>query len=634
MIQFMRLLGEFFADSAVYWLMFIGSLSLALLLVPVVREFNRSIGMVDNPGPRRVNKLPIPRGGGVGVFLAVVIAGVVCDLFRPGSVLPDLTRVQAATLGGLAAALVAVGYADDKFGLHPLVKLAGQVAVAALAHFLCGVGFGEVFESIPGWLDAIFTIFWIVGAINAFNLIDGIDGLAAGLSAIAVCGMTGALFCVGASGKILLHLALLGACLGFLRYNFNPASVFLGDSGSMFLGFMLSVQPLITHTANSFLVSVAVPFLAMGVPIFDTALAILRRTVRSALSRRENGADEGNGRVMTADTEHLHHRILRKFASQRKAALALYALALLLVGIGLGGLMLKGRAVALYIVGFMCVAVIVVRDMRRIELWDAGRLLESMAHDTSQMRRRRFNLLRVPMLVVGDLAVMAIAWVLSCVVQGVGIERQIIQRWMVLRMVTMFFALVFFRAYSTVWPRAVLSNFLRLALAVVCGTAAAGAVTAAAQLPHSRFVIFSLIYALLAFCGFMFIRKLRSFLRDLFYLLDVGRLREDPSTRRILVYGAGLRYAAFRRELVRGSSANRRVIMGLVDDDVLLRGHYIGGTRILGTLEDVPRIVKEQRVDDVVVACDMTQERREQARRVFAECGVKATYFTFAEGEL
>jgi len=620
--------------SAPYWSAFLLSLVFTLLLVPPVRALNRRLGMVDQPGPRRINQTPIPRGGGLAVFLALVASVVVWYGLFGIPQIPGYSQNLAWGLWGCNLFLVVLGYLDDKFSLRPRVKLAGQVLVALAAHFGCGLGFENLFPEIPPALDAVLTVLWIVGAINAFNLIDGLDGLATGLSAIAVLGMAGALVCVDATQMIYCHLAVAGACFGFLRYNFHPASVFLGDSGSMFLGFVVASLPLVTGVKHSFLVSVGVPILAMGVPVFDTSLAILRRLVRAALSRAEKGRDEGNGKVMTADVDHLHHRLLRRFVSQRKTALALYLFALLLVGVGVGGVMMQGRAVALYIVGFIVVAVVVFRDMRRIELWDASRLLGKMAHDTSLENRQRLRIVRVPLLVALDLGVLVAAWFLGCYLLGLPVNSDIIHSRLVLRGVPIFLALVFFRAYATYWPRAVLSNFVRLVLAIVVGTAASGVIVVMGKLPHTHFVVFSITYAALVFAGLLVVRKVRGFLRDLFYLLDCGRLLDDPATSRVLVYGAGLRYRSFRNELVRAASANKRVIVGLLDDDILLRGEYIGGQRIHGSLADAPAVIRKLRIDAVVIACVLSPERLAEVRRVLASCGVKVTYFTFSEKEI
>ncbi len=624
----------FLAASAPWWGAFLSALILSLLLVPAVRELNRRLGMVDAPSARRINKTPIPRGGGLAIFISVAIVVVGFEPVFGRDIIPGISTEMAWRLALPPLLLVALGYADDKFGLHPVVKLAGQFAIAVIAVLWCRLGFSGIFTDIPRWLDAMITVLWLVGAINAFNLIDGLDGLASGLSVIAIAGMAGALFCIGRNDMTFFHFALIGALIGFLRYNFHPASVFLGDSGSMFLGYAVSALPLVTQASNSFLVGVGIPLLAMGVPIFDTTLAILRRSVRAVLKRGAHDESAGNDHVMTADTDHLHHRILRRFASQRKAAFALFGLAVLLVMIGVGGLLLKGRAVALFIVGFMAVSYIVFHDMRRIELWDAGRLLNVAAHSPSIESRRRRHLVAVPMLILADISVLVLSWLAIVLLLNMPLTGRMVVRWLTLRVVPLMLSLIVFRVYVTVWSRALLSNYIRLLASVVCGSALTWVAVILGNVPHSRLLLFTVGYASLASLGLLAVRMLRPAVRDLFYALDAGRLAESPDATRIVVYGAGLRYRSFRRELVRSASAGNRVIVGLIDDDILLRDQYIGGIRIYGTLEQAPSILKKLRADAVVIAAVLTPERLIVARKMFASCNVPVTQFSFTETSL
>ena len=623
-------LFAFLAKTAPYWGLFVCALWLSLMLTPICRALAVRLGMVDRPSARRINKTPIPRGGGLAIFLALAamfyVGGDMLDLFLVPSV-STLHRLMA-----LSAALCLLGLADDKFSLPPFVKLGGQVAVALGAWFWAHVSFAAHYPMLPMWLDCPFTVFWIVGAINAFNLIDGLDGLATGLASIAAVGMAGALFFSGQPENTLVYFAFLGACLGFLRYNFNPASVFLGDTGSMFLGFSLATMPLAAGGSNSLFVSLGVPILAMGVPIFDTALAILRRVVR-ALLRQMSGAEAGNTHVMAADTDHLHHRILRQFVSQRRAALVLYGLAFLFVAIGLGGLALKGRAVALYIVGFIVAATVLFRDMRRIELWDTGRLLNAVARENHSGVLRRRQMLRVPARLVLDILVLVGVWILSALTMSIPLTEAALRRGLAIHTIPVFLCLVFFRAYQTVWSRAQLSNYVRLVMAVVIGTGLAVATIEFAQLPHSNLFMFSCLYVALAILALVATRVLRAVVRDFFYALDSGHLSDASGSVRTVVYGAGLRYRAFRRELVRsvGNDANRRVIVGLLDDDMLLRNQYIGGIRIFGTLEQAPAILPRLKADLVVIACKMTPARRAAAHRILSACNIPVVEWTFAE---
>ena len=636
MTQFFANLLSVLMKTAPYWGLFLGTFVLCYLLTPLCRELARKCGMVDAPSARRINKVPTPRAGGLAVCISVTAVLAVYMSITGAQLSPLFPNEVIWRVMGLSVVLVVVGLADDKFGLPPFVKLLGQMAVALGAFFWCGAGFHTVpfFAKIPVWLDCALTTFWIVGAVNAFNLIDGMDGLATGLALIAAIGMGGALAFIGYPQATLVYLAFAGACLAFLRYNFHPASVFLGDTGSMYIGFLLSVLPLVMKSGDSFFVSIGVPILAMGVPIFDTALAIVRRSIRAVLSREGSGRDEGNTHVMRADTDHLHHRILRKFVSQRKAAFALYALATFFVSVGFGALALRDRAAGLFIVAFVVGVVIVVRDMRRIELWDAGRLLNAVAHDHTTSARRRRAMLAVPFYVATDALLLVIAWFLTSLLLSLPITMTACHTDLPLHVVPVFFGLVFFRAYSTVLICPRISNYVRLAVAVATGVLACDAIIILMRYPHSHMTAFTALYAQNAFLALVALRFARPILRDLFYALDSARLADDPATSRILVYGAGLRYSSFRRELVRGASRNSRVIVGLIDDDLLLHGHYIGGIRVFGGLSSTKVAARVLRADTVVIACELTPERLNLARKVFADAGLRVMLWSFEEKEL
>ena len=359
-------------DVLPYLAAFLAPLVVTLLATPIVREVNRRLGMVDKPDPRRINKVPIPRGGGVALVFGVLVPYLAFHLVTGRPWIQGLSDSQAYVLSFLAVAIALLGFADDRFSLPPKAKLLGQGVVAVLVWAWAGLGFRVLWPALPAGLDCLLTVFWIVGAVNAFNLIDGLDGLASGLALIAVVGMAGALFFMRNPQATLFYFALAGGLLGFLRYNYHPASVFLGDAGSMFLGFTVSTLPLASQVPNSFLVSVGVPLLAMGVPIFDTALAILRRSVRHLLARRLPGTDTKAGEVMTADADHLHHRILRAVGlNQRKAAWILYVCAASLVVTGLVAMLLKSHAAGLWLAALAVSAVVIFKDAK-IELFDAS----------------------------------------------------------------------------------------------------------------------------------------------------------------------------------------------------------------------------------------------------------------------
>lgn len=619
-------------DVLPYLAAFLAPLVVTLLATPLVREMNRRLGMVDKPDPRRINKVPIPRGGGVALVFGVLVPYLAFHLVTGRPWIQGLSDSQAHALSILSVAIALLGFADDRFSLSPKVKLFGQVVVAVLVWAWAGLGFRILWPALPAGLDCLLTVFWIVGAVNAFNLIDGLDGLASGLALIAIVGMAGALFFMRNPQATLFYFALAGGLLGFLRYNYHPASVFLGDAGSMFLGFTVSTLPLASQVPNSFLVSVGVPLLAMGVPIFDTALAILRRSVRHLLARRLPETDAKAGEVMTADADHLHHRILRAVGlNQRKAAWILYVCAVALVVTGLVAMLLKSHTAGLWLAAFAVSSVVIFKDAK-IELFDAGSLLNAVAHASDRQSRRRFAVLSVPFYVFLDLFALVAVFLVCAWALRMPLDLHMLRTQLLVRVFSTFAFLVFFRTYRTAWSRALPSNYVRLFLACAFGSVA-GSVFVYYWPSLSIFQIkaMTLAYAVVAFTALLVLRAFRGLVRDVFYAADCSRLVARKDVSRILVYGAGLRYQAFRRELVRTTAANDRMIVGLLDDNVYLSGRYIGGIRVYGTINDAPSVIRALNADAVVVACRVSDDWLKVVREILRPTGVKLTLFTFSE---
>ena len=619
------------AEIIPYATVFLSTLLATLLLTPIVRETNRRFGLVDRPDPRRINKVPIPRGGGLAVAIGVLVPYAAFHFISGRPWIQGLSDSSAYKIAALAVATALVGLADDAVSLRPRVKLSLQVVIAALVWAWAGLGFRVLWPALPAWVDCLLTVFWVTGAINAFNLIDGLDGLATGLALIAVIGMAGALFLSRNPQTTLFYFALMGGFLGFLCYNYNPASVFLGDTGSMFIGFVISVLPLASQAPNSFMVSVGVPLLAMGVPVFDTSLAILRRVLRRLLSHGRNAA----GHVMMADKDHLHHRILRAVGlNQRKATWALYGIALAGVAVGLVALSLESRSAGLWLAA-MAVAVFVVFRDSSIELFDAGRLLGGIAHSEDRGVRRRIAGLTVPFWVCFDMLALVCVYFLCSWALKMSVDMRAMRTTLLVRVIATFAALVYFRAYGTIWSRAVMSNFVRLLAACVVGAVVGSVIIYYwPSMPNMRLEAMTLAYAAVSFIALSSARVLRGVVRDLFYAIDCSRLRNRRDVSRVLVYGAGLRYRTFRRELVRSASANDRIIVGILDDDLCLRGRYIGGIRVLGTINQAPEFINSLNADAVVVACEISDEWMRVVRRILAPTGVKVTVFSFAEREI
>jgi len=308
--------------------MYIAVLALAALLAagltPGVRALGRRWGLVDVPGERKIHTTSVPRIGGVGVTLAAVLSLAVVTALGWASV-NDVVGWMPALLG--VVIVFGVGLRDDLKPVRPVVKLVFQV-LAALVAVSMGVRIDHVTmlgTTHPlGWLGAPVTIVWIVGLTNAFNLMDGLDGLATGLAIIAAATCAAVAIARGDTQGSLLLVALLGALCGFLPYNFNPATIFLGDSGSLVVGHVLAVTAINGWQKGATALAVAVPLLIFALPISETVISVVRRTRGGGLRQ-----------VFAADQDHMHYRLIGLGLSHRNAVLLLYVVSLALAVLAL-----------------------------------------------------------------------------------------------------------------------------------------------------------------------------------------------------------------------------------------------------------------------------------------------------------
>jgi len=325
----------------------------------------RAFRLTDKPGVRKVHSSATPRIGGLAIVAgmmsltlpALALNNVIGESFR---------EVQAQVIAILCGAtfVCLVGLVDDARGIRARTKLLGQV-LAALAVCACGVLFesiglpgGGTFEF--GWLSWPITVLWIVGITNALNLIDGLDGLAAGIAAITCAVMAMFSIATGAVIMAVLMLALLGSLLGFLVYNFNPARIFMGDCGSLFLGFILASSSVLSATKTATVTALAITLVTLGVPVFDMFFSMTRRF----LQRRS---------LFAADRGHIHHRLLDMGIPHRQAVMVLYVVTLVAGGFGL---IMIGAGDAGAIAIFVVVTALLITVFRLV---GAVRLGESLA---------------------------------------------------------------------------------------------------------------------------------------------------------------------------------------------------------------------------------------------------------------
>ncbi len=301
-----------------YTALFVLAFLFSYLSTPLLRWLLQRRGLLDTVFPHGPHqRRPVPRLGGVVIYFSLLLA--LSALFIPDNVVSGEFRYNFSTLfliWGPATLVLLLGVADDIWGVNPWVKLSVQLA-AALWLVLAGVSISRL--SMPwgslvvlGSLAIPVTLVWLVGVTNAFNLIDGLDGLAAGVAFLSASAIAVTAAMVDDKITVVLTVALAGALLGFLRHNFNPATIFLGDSGSLFIGFLLASAAIVWQQKATVAIAVVAPLVAFALPVTETAVSVLRRYLRGQP-------------LFTSDRQHIHHRLVTLGLSPRRAVLVLYA---------------------------------------------------------------------------------------------------------------------------------------------------------------------------------------------------------------------------------------------------------------------------------------------------------------------
>lgn len=295
-----------------YFVPFLIALIVAYVLTPGVKKLAIKVGAVDKPNARKVHTHAIPRLGGLAIYIGFMAAVLFC--------VPVRHELLGLLLG--CTAIVALGIWDDICNIPAKEKLVGQIVAACIP-----IAFGIQIEwltnpfgtliVLPELVAVPVTIFWIIGFTNTVNLIDGLDGLAAGVSFIASVSMFLLAYTMNQYLPAMIIVAMAGAALGFLQYNFNPAKIFMGDTGSMLLGYTMAVAAVLGLVKTAATIALVVPLIALGLPILDTLFAIIRRKMSGVP-------------IFQPDKGHLHHRLLALGMSQKQAVLIMYFVSIVL----------------------------------------------------------------------------------------------------------------------------------------------------------------------------------------------------------------------------------------------------------------------------------------------------------------
>ena len=336
----------------IYLWAFAAALIVAFLVMPAVIFLARKTGAMDAPNARKVHKKPVPRIGGLGIY-AGFMASIIFVAVKFGLDGEQLKEIVGLLFSG--SLIVALGLVDDYKNLPARVKLLGQIVAAIVLVVGFDVRIDFVTDPFGGylyleWIAIPATVFWLVGLTNTVNLIDGLDGLAAGVASIASITI---MFVALDQNLILVAIvtaALAGAAVGFLKYNFNPAEIFMGDTGSMFLGFMLAGISVTGSVKSVATIALIVPIFALGLPILDTTFAIVRRF-------------RGGVPIFKPDKGHLHHRLLSVGFTQRQAVLLMYVISALF---GLSAIALTEVSIHVAILILLVISVSIIYGVKKL----------------------------------------------------------------------------------------------------------------------------------------------------------------------------------------------------------------------------------------------------------------------------
>jgi len=575
---------------SVSYLLAVGTaFALVLALTPVVRAFARRWGVVARPKTDRWHSKPTAMLGGVAIWLGVTLSYL---LFVPHT-------PRAWVVIGASTLLFIVGLIDDLVRAKPYQKLIGQVMGAAFVVYYGVTLQWTQFAS----LDMLITIFWLIGITNAVNLLDNMDGLAAGIAAIASFFLTLALIAAGHPTEALLVGSFTAALVGFLVYNSHPASIFMGDCGSMFVGFFLASAALIHGSAGrsrSFLPVLAVPILILLIPIFDTTFVTILRKL-SGRAASQGGRD------------HTSHRLVALGMSEQRAVWMLYGFAALS---GLLALSVRQMRLDVSLAAILGITLL----LTLLGVYLAGvKVYEEEAEAVAAPNKPLFAFLvdlsykRRVFEVLLDVVLIALAyWSAYAIEFNEASESSAWRLFLRTLPVVVFVKLGAFLVvgvYRGIWRYTSLDDLMVFLKAVALGSI----VCVLIVLFKFRFVGFSrTVFVIDAFVMFMLLAASRMAFRLFRQFLPVPN---DGTGRRVLIYGAGDGGELLLREILNNREL-RYVPVGFMDDDPMKKGKVIHGLRVFGGNGALRSICGSQKVDEVVISSpQLSEERVKQIRQ-------------------
>lgn len=602
------------------------ALLVSLVLNRVMLAVAPLLGLMDEPGERRIHAKPIPRAGGLAIwlsFLLVMGGGLAAGLLDYGG---QLTWSWLAAFAAGSTVLVVAGFLDDRRGLSPWVKLGAHVLAPTVFFLFHPISTG-FFPA--GWhcgFDFCLFVGWTVVLINAFNLIDGLDGLCGGLAAVATVALGGLSLMNERFDAAILMFVMAGAILGFLKYNMNPARIFLGDAGSMLLGFFLATAATEAVGRKAVVGVILLPIAVAGVPLLDVLLAIWRRGARRfAMQLR---GEKVVGGIFSADSDHLHHRLLREGGSQRRVAVIMQVIAIVLALLAFLPIFLGDRLLGLSLVGFMIIGLAGLRNLTRVEMEHTGNAIHLAIKLPGHRRRVAAVLFIYDLLVLAAAGFAAVMIETNWMVRGA--DPMQLGKFVVIFVTLGSVSLLIARVHQRLWVRATMRDILSLQfwllMAAMLTFALFSLIDESLEWSALRLAVLIFVFSCLGVClprGILeLLRELALEARHRSPIKDVGGAGYGP----VVVLGAGDLGSLFLEHLKSSSDEHypKLRVLGFLDETKVLHGRQLRSFKILGGLSSVPRLVADEGLKGIVLAIrSPRQELLDQLAELADEHGLK-----------
>ncbi|MEX2346732.1 MAG: hypothetical protein WD604_14010 [Balneolaceae bacterium] len=585
-----------------YVLAFIIPVIIALVATPLVIKLAVKIGATDQPGGRKIHKTKTPRLGGLAVFISLFLSIAIVYLVFPelfAGIEPHTKQIAVIAFSLISIFLL--GFWDDLKSLKPGIKFGVQFLTAALVYY-AGFRISNITNPLDvglldtGMLDFPITLFWIVGITNAFNLIDGLDGLSSGVATIACISIFTVSSLSGELWTAILALILAGALVGFLRYNFRPASIFLGDSGSLLIGFSLALMSIQSTTKISTGFALLFPMLVLGLPITDTVLSMMRRFLSNYLPEKSRGKSTSVTHkirgMFVPDKSHIHHQLLSLGLTHRNTVLLLYSVSAFFASAAL--ILVRVESIGLSIALMMMLGIILVIGIKKLRYREISIFNNGMIIPVYE----QWILNRTIFLSLLDMSFIAASFGLSYnfVQSGDPALFLLASDNMIIMAVLPVQLFIFWITglYRETIRQMGIGNALHITTTV--GYAILGSALVLLVMDVIAPITILLILVLDFYFLLTFILGFRIAYRALSYWFH----REKPTGENVLIYGANENGAMILHKIHNSVTTNFKVL-GFLDDDPELEGKMMNGYPIIGTHWKLARVHQSQGVDNIFI---------------------------------